>query len=93
MHNLLEDENIGHRLARAGAPNKALLKSVTAINTMRAAKLHSSIFVREALLRPDTSVIQKTIVKCNDPTVECWMKMMSGTYPANAYLYRIKKMK
>ena len=35
-------------------PNKALRKSVTAVNIVRAAKLHSTIFVREALLRPDT---------------------------------------
>ena len=91
MCNLLEDENMIHRLPRDGAPNKALLKSVTAANTMRAAKLRSTIFVREALLRPDASIIWKTIAKCNDPTVECWMRMMSRTYPVNAYLYRIKK--
>ena len=93
MRNLLEDENMGHRLPRDGAPNKALLKSVTAVNTMRAAQLRSTIFVREALLRPDANVIRKTIAKCNDPTVKCWMRMMSGTYPVNAYLYRIKKVK
>ena len=93
MRNLLEDENMGHRLPRDGAPNKSLLKSVTAVNTMRAAQLCSTIFVREALLRPDANVIRKTIAKCNDPTVKCWMRMMSGTYPVNAYLYRIKKVK
>jgi hypothetical protein len=27
----------------------------------------------------------------NDSTVRCWMKTMSGTYPANSYLHRIKK--
>ena len=93
MRNLLENENMGHRLPINGAPNKALLKSVTAVNTMRAAQLRSTIFVRKALLRPDASVIRKTIAKCNDPTVKCWMRMMSGTYPVNAYLYRIKKVK
>ena len=46
MRNLLEDENMGHPLPRDEAPNKALLKSVTAINTMRAAKLRRTIFVR-----------------------------------------------
>ena len=86
MCNLLEDENMIHRLPRDGAPNKALLKIVTAVNTMRAAKLRSTIFVRDTLLRPDVSVIRKTIAKCNDPTVKCWMRMMSGTYPVNAYL-------
>ena len=39
MRNLREDENMGHRLPRDGAPNKALLKSVIAINKMQAAKL------------------------------------------------------
>ena len=60
---------------------------------MRAAKLRSNIFVREALLRPDASVVRKTIAKCNDPTVRCWMRMMSGTYPVNSYLSRIKNLK
>ena len=45
---LLEGENMDHQLPRDRAPNKALLKSVTAVNTMRAAKLRSAIFVREA---------------------------------------------
>ena len=58
---------------------------------MRAAKLYSTIFVREALLRPDASVVRKTIAKCNDPTVKRWMRMMSRTYPVNSYLYGIKK--
>ena len=58
MRNLLEDENMGLWLRRDGAPDKSLLKSVIAVNTMRAAKLHSTIFVREALLRPDASVTQ-----------------------------------
>ena len=88
---LLYDEKMGHQLLRDGAPNEALLKSVTAVNTMLAAKLRSTIFVREALLRPDTSVVRKTIAKCYYPTVECWMRMMSGTYPVNAYPYTIKK--
>ena len=93
MHNLLEDENMGHRLPRDGAPNKALLESVTAVNTMRAAQLRSTTFVTEALLCPDASGIRKTIAKCNDPTVKCWMRMISRTYPVNAYLHRIKKVK
>ena len=42
---------------------------------MRAAKqfpkLRRTVFVREALLRPDASVVQKTIAKCNDPNVRC----------------------
>ena len=68
MRNLLvlEDENMGHRLPRDGAPNEALLterpiKYFIAVNIMRAAKLRSTIFVREALLRPDASVVRKTI--------------------------------
>ena len=68
---LLGQRSMDRRLHRGGAPNKALLKSVTAVNTMRAAKLNSTIFVREALLRPDASVIRKTIAKYNDPTVKC----------------------
>ena len=97
MQTLLDDENIGHRWPRDGAPNWALLKSITALNTMLAAKLaaklRSTIFVREALLRPDANVIRKVIAKCNDPTVKCWIWMISGTYPVNSCLYRIKKVK
>ena len=45
----IDGEKTGHPLPRDGAPNKALLRAVVAVNTQRAAKLHSTIFVREAL--------------------------------------------
>ena len=67
MRNLLDGDNMGHLSPRDGAPNKALLKSVTAVDTMQAAELHSIIFVREALLRPDTGFIRETVAKSNDP--------------------------
>jgi hypothetical protein len=50
----IESENTGHLLPRDGpgpAPNKALLKAVVAVNTLRGAKHSKTIFVREALHR------------------------------------------
>ena len=41
MQTLINDENTGHLLPRDIAPNKSLLKSITAVNTMHAAELHS----------------------------------------------------
>ena len=87
----IDGENTGHSLPRDEAPNKALLKAMVAVNTQRAAKLRSTIFVREALLRSDNNEVRTCIAKCDDSTVRCWMKMMSGTYPVNSYLHRIKK--
>ena len=58
MQTLLDHGNTGHLLPRDGAPNKALLKSVSALNTMRAAKLSSTIFVRETLLHPEANVTE-----------------------------------
>jgi hypothetical protein len=42
----IDGEKTGHPLPRDGAPNKALLKAVVAVNTQRAAKLRNTIFVR-----------------------------------------------
>ena len=91
LRNQIAEEKTGHLLPRDGAPNKALLKSTVAVNTLRAAKLRSTIFVREALLREDCSAACTVIAKCDDSTVRCWMKMMSAIYPVQTYLYRIKK--
>ena len=44
MRTLIDDENTGHLLPRDGAPNKSLLKSITAVNTMRAAKTSQHYF-------------------------------------------------
>ena len=93
MQTLLDYEKIRSLLPRDGAPNKALLKSITALKNILAAKLCSTIVVREALLCPDASVIQRVIAKCNDPTIKCWMRTMSGTYLFNSYLYIINKVK
>ena len=87
----IESEETGHLLPRDGAPNKALLKGIVAVNTLRAAKLRSTIFVREALQRSDSKEVRTAIAKCDDGTVRCWMKMMSGIYPVNSYLHKIKK--
>ena len=92
MRILMNDENTCHRLQRDRAPNKFLPKSITAVNTIRAAKLCSTLFVHGALLRSDASVVRKTMAKCNDSTVSCWMRMMSGIYPVSSTLYRIKKL-
>jgi hypothetical protein len=87
----IDGEKTGHPLPRDGAPNKARLKAVVAVNTQRAAKPRNTIFVREALHRPDSNVVRTCIAKCDDSTVRCWMKTMSGTYPVSSYLHRIKK--
>jgi hypothetical protein len=64
-----DGEKTGHPLPRDGAFNKALLRAVIAINTHRAAKLRSTIFVREALHRPDSNEVRTCITKCDISTV------------------------
>ena len=74
----LRSEAVG--LLEVWLKNKSLLKNITAVNTKRATKLHSTIFVRETLMRPYASVVRKTIAKCNDPTVRCWMRIMNDVW-------------
>lgn len=85
------ETSTARQLPRDGAPNKSLLKSVVAINTLRAAMLRRTIFVRKALLRAESSTVRKIISTCDNPTGRCWMKAMPGTYPVNSFLYRIRK--
>ena len=51
LRDQIAEVKTGHKMPRDGASNRAILKSVIAVNTLRAARLRSTIFVREALLR------------------------------------------
>jgi hypothetical protein len=72
-----------------GTRNKALLKAIVAVNTWRADRLRSTIFVCKALPlwwipTDDTNKVRAAIVKFDDSTVQFWMKMMSGIYPVSS---------
>ena len=55
---------------------EAILQSIIAENNLRSALLRGTIFVCEVLLRADSSEVRKTIAKCDDSTVRCWMKLI-----------------
>ena len=70
MRTLIDDENTGHLLPRDGAPNKSLLKSITAVNTMcAAAKLRSTIFVSGSEERShysDSDLVERYCAESDD---------------------------
>ena len=60
-----------HPLPRDGAPNKALLKGVVAVNTQRNFATLSSLGRHCIVQTPDSNAVRTCIAKCDDPTVRC----------------------
>ena len=82
-------ERLGPNLPRDSAPNKTILARVVAANTLLAVTLRSTIFTRSLLTSRQGAAIARSISKCSDSEIRCWMKAMSGTYPTATYLRRI----
>ena len=84
-------DTAGVALPRDSTPNKTILARVVQVNILKAVKLRNTIFVRDLLLRGQGAAIARTIAKCRDAVIRCWMKAMNGTYPTATYLHRIGK--
>jgi hypothetical protein len=73
-------------------PNNQIVKRTVAQCELSAAKHRETIFSKALLSDHDRSApIARSIARCSDSTVRCWMKIMCGIYPTASYLYRIGK--
>ena len=84
-------ERVEADLPRDSAPNKLILARAVKVNTLSAAKLRGTIFVRDLVLQGQGAAIARAIAKCSDTVIRCWIKAMSGTYPTASYLHRIRQ--
>ncbi len=83
-------EKCSKSLPRDSAPNRSLLDAVVAFNTLRAVKKRSTMFVTDLLHRKEGSVISRIIRRCKSAEYLVWLKCMTGTYPVQSYLQRIR---
>jgi hypothetical protein len=86
-------ESSGNPLPRDSAPNRSLLEKMAASNTLRAVKHRSTVFVTDLLQRKEGATVSKVIRRCTPAQYRVWLKCMTGTYPVQAYLSRIKMAK
>ena len=83
-------ESSGKPLPRDSAPNRSLLEKMAASNTLRAVKHRSTVFATDLLQRKEGATVSKVIRRCTPTQYRVWLKCMTGTYPVQAYLSRIK---
>ncbi len=48
--------------------------------------LRNTMFVREVVYRPASSIVARAIVNCSDSEVLRWMQALTGTYPVATYM-------
>ena len=77
-------------LPRDSAPNRKNLKSVVGANTRRAACMRSTFFVRQLLHQKEGEIITRVVLRCSEAEYRVWVKAMTGRYPVQTYLHRVK---
>jgi len=77
-------------IPRDSAPNHKVLKGVVSTNICKAARQRNTIFVRQLLCCDEGRTIARTISRCKEAEYRIWLKAMSGRYPVQTYLYRVK---
>ena len=77
-------------IPRDSAPNHKVLKGVISTNHCRAARQRNTIFARQLLCRDEGRTIARTISRCKEAEYRIWLKAMSGRYPVQTYLHRVK---
>ena len=77
-------------IPRDSAPNHKVLKGVISTNICKAARQRNTIFVRQLLCRDEGRTIARTIARCKEAEYRIWLKAMSGRYPVQTYLHRVK---
>ncbi len=66
-------------------------KSAVGANTRRAScRMLSAIFVRQLLHKEEGETIVRVVSLCSEAEYRVWVKAMTGRYPVQAYLHRIK---
>ena len=79
-------------LPRDSAPNNSILSKVVAVNTFRAvSKRDTSFALRFVRRAADGLPIAHSVSRCSEAEYRTWVKVLSGTYPVQEYLHRIKK--
>ena len=76
-------------LHRDTAPNKSILKQVTAVNLLLAIRKRNTQFVRHLLHREAGAVLSRVVSRTDDAVLRVWYKAMTGIYPVQVYLHRI----
>jgi len=77
-------------LPRDSAPNHSILKRVVGANTRRAACMRSTFFVRQLLHQKEGETIARVVSRCCEAEYRVWVKAMTGRYPVQTYLHRVK---
>jgi hypothetical protein len=74
-------------LPRDRAPKRNMIKSVVGANARRAACMHSTICFRQLLHQKEGETIAREV---SQTEYRVWVKAMTGRYPVQACLHRIK---
>ena len=77
-------------IPRDSAPNHKILRGVIATNICKAARQRCTTFVHQLLCRDEGRTIARTISRCKEAEYRAWLKAISGRYPVQAYLHRVK---
>ena len=80
----------GKPLPRDSAPNRSLLEKVATSNTLRAIKKRSTHFVTDLLHHKTGTIVSRTIRRCRPAEYRVWLRCMTGIYPVQTYLARIR---
>jgi ribonuclease HI len=86
-------EKCGKPLPRDSAPNHSLLEKAAASNTLRAVKKRSTPFVTDLLHHKAGATVSKIIRRCTPAAYRVWLRCMTGIYPVQTYLARIRVVK
>ncbi len=85
--NRVRTEQLHHILFSDTAPNKSILKQVTAVNLLLAIKKRKTQFVRHLLHREEGAVLSRVVSRTDDAVLRVWYKAMTGIYPVQVYLH------
>jgi hypothetical protein len=74
-------EACGQQLPRDSAPNVSLIKKVILVNTLRAVRMRSTVFVKDLFHRPDGAILSGIVKRCGSAEYRVWLRCMMGIYP------------
>ncbi len=75
------------------APNKSILKLVSAVDFLRAMKKRNTQYVRHLLHREEGTVLSRVVSRNDNAVLRVWYKAMTGIYPVQVYLHSIGAVK
>ena len=81
----VRSERLHHILPRDSAPNKRILKQVTAANLFRAMTKRNTLFVRHLFRREEGRILSRVVSRNGDAVLPVWTRVMTDTYPVQTY--------